>query len=129
MDQNSLSNGPLIQRAMQKGQLGVYSPLPALWAVDGSSIHQYIPHLNSASSARPQWIWASPGSPLRKSRRGLGVSRERCGDLKDAARISRNSSDDIGDLEGEEKTGPPMAEKSAVHKKDYRLSRGTYKKW
>lgn len=56
---------------------------------------------------------------------GLGVSGEHGGDYNEVTIIPRNrsSSDDTGDLKGEEeKAGPPIAATSTVQEKEYRLT-------
>lgn len=45
---------------------------------------------------------------------GSGVSRENGDDPTDVSSVSHNPSGDTADLEGEEKTGPPIAARSTV---------------
>lgn len=74
------------------------------------------------SPAHHEWIWASQANPLETRQGGLSVSRERSDDFKDAASVSRKQSQrDTGGLEGQTKTGSPIAARSTVEDKQCRL--------
>lgn len=51
----------------------------------------------------------------------LGVSREPGGNPKNVKSVSRNRSGDTVDCEDKEQTEPPMASRSAVQEREYRL--------